>query len=1141
MAENQANNMENFEKNISEEQLTKNETLTSQTKTDFEKFTENFEKQFNEEVNKEDEIEEGYEKSKDYQEIFTLEPGLTITVKYYYINPKPKKNDGSDSDTEDDTENNNNKKTLEEKVNIEIYSTKNNIILHWGIFKAMYGNTWYHPPRSCYPLNSKEMDAMAIQTPFPLCRSPLQRKIKIKIPRGSGFKDYIAGFKFVIFDPTKNVWYNNGGKDYTIKFFTNMEKLKSIQLKLKSGYIIPFYILDIINCEANACGWTLMHRYNKCSETIQSWNMSTSNDNWVWVNIWIRYSFIRQLAWQRNYNTKPVELSNSLNKLSLLLTNKYSAMFQQEKQYRYLIDCRTYIIKNILSMLGKGTGNGQEIRDQILNIMHKFNIPECPKNNFWEQWHQKLHNNSTPDDIVICEGVIAYLKSNDIKNYWRVLTDGGVTKQRLASYERKIIDEPQNKYNIDVRDFEHYLNILKSVHASTDLIMTYNCCKNFIGDICYQMDDILRNKYSDNVLEQIKRVTECRERLQGVIRGLLNNDKNLREVLFLELSLEVYVRQLVEKIIHIDRNMGELMWEIQLILRNIKVSFPNYKEFQLCYDDWNNIVQNMYQDQSKETSLKVYSAMSRMNRLLSFVVDYYNTYYDEKAKYFGKECKCDKYAVELFTEELIRGTIFFTLSMLIKKIEPIIRKNAQLGEWLVLSRGKENSKFGRLTYVNDLKEVQFKKYDEPKILICEKVGGNEEVPIGCNCLIIIKSNNYPDTLSHISVRARNLGIFFVVCFNNDKAEQLLKFVNKNVDIKIVGQEVLITLGSNKNNNNNNNFGNETLQKVNLVNPGENYKKIFLEINEFDKNCVGAKSNNTKNVYGRVPGIKYPESFAIPFNVYEYFLSLPENQIINKKIQNYISKLENTDNQKKILKLLEKCKKATMNISFKQNDEISLLKNRLIKFGIKPTEIQNAFNAIKQVWASKFNERVFISSSKVGISLNDIKMSVLCQKIIPSEYAFVIHTKNPTNNNIDEVYAEIVCGMGETLVGAFEGQSLSFSYNKKNCNYNILSYPNKNISLRNQGFIFRSDSNFEDIEGFSGAGLFDSIPMVEYKEIDMCYYNEKLFCDRGFIDNMVKKIGQMGVHVERLYNGVPQDIEGSYYNGEFYIVQTRPQV
>ena len=356
------------------------------------------------------------------------------------------------------------------------------------------------------------------------------------------------------------------------------------------------------------------------------------------------------------------------------------------------------------------------------------------------------------------------------------------------------------------------------------------------------------------------------------------------------------------------------------------------------------------------------------------------------------------------------------------------------------------------------------------------------------------------------------------------------------------QEILIILGGKKNKKKK--VAENKKKKLKVVNPGNSYKKIYLELNEFDKKSVGAKSLNTKNVYGRISScnwLKYPESFSIPFNVFEYFLTLPENQQISQKIQKYIKKLNETDKQKKILKYLERCKQETLKINFSENKETLHLKSRLLQFGIKTNEIDEAFKAIKGVWASKFNERVYIASSKVGVSLNEIKMSVLCQKIIPSEYAYVIHTKNPTNNNQDEVYAEIVAGMGETLVGAFEGQSLSFAYNKRNGNYNILSYPNKGISLRNSGFIFRSDSNFEDIEGFSGAGLFDSIPMSEYNTIDMVYYNEKLFADPGFIDNMIKRIGQIGISVEQLYGGLPQDIEGVYYGGEFYIVQTRPQV
>ena len=169
------------------------------------------------------------------------------------------------------------------------------------------------------------------------------------------------------------------------------------------------------------------------------------------------------------------------------------------------------------------------------------------------------------------------------------------------------------------------------------------------------------------------------------------------------------------------------------------------------------------------------------------------------------------------------------------------------------------------------------------------------------------------------------------------------------------------------------------------------------------------------------------------------------------------------------------------------------------------------------------------------------MAVLCQKIIPAEYAFVIHTKNPSTNDPNEIYSEVVYGMGETLVGFYEGHSFSFTYNKNNRNITIKSYPNKSIALKNSGFIFRSDSNTEDLEGFAGAGLFDSVPMTENEVINMGYKENDIFLDSGFVKKLCEKIAELGIETEKYFNWEPQDIEGVYYKEQFYIVQTRPQV
>ena len=1016
------------------------------------------------------------------------------------------------------------------------------LILHWGVFRAYHDIEWMHPIKESIPENSIEFDKKAIQTEFIPDEKNEESTIKITLLRGKGFETVMGGINFVIMEPENNKWFNNFGNNYRIKFRLKKKKSKERDALIKRGVPVPDFVDDIIMCETLYESWSLMHRYNKCCEIIYPWNEKTLNEDWIWITIWLRYSYQRQLTWQRYYNTQPSELSRALNRLSMIITKDYAKirLSGEDKFYNNLKNSNIFLLKYLLSILGKGQGNGQAVRDEILVIIHKNRI-EPIHTSFYEQWHQKLHNNTTPDDVVICEALLAFLYSGNIEDYRNHLEKGGITKEIMASYERKITAEPYHNRSY-IPDFERYLKLLKSVHSSTDLIETYEQCKYIIGDN-FKLDDIIRSRNDIYVINQIRRVTEGREVLQEIIPEYLEDGNKLRDLLFFEISLEIYVRQLVEQIIHIELNYPDYIDEISYIMRNIKVSYPNYSEFNLCHEDWFNIVENyLKNDYSKEAAKKVQSVVSRINRLLANIVDYYNKNFEPRATYFGNECALEKFAINTFTEELIRGTIFFTLSMLLKKIDPIIRKNGEFSDWLIISRGAENNIRGKMIYIENLNEVQFTKYPEKTIILTENVMGEEEIPVNCCGLIIIKNENYPDILSHVSVRARNLNILFAVCFNEEKTKNLLELLNKKVEINIQNQEVFFQEGF-WNSENNDVIENQQSKKVKLMKIDDKYKKIYLELSEFENTNVGQKSNNTKKLFKNIidcDWLKYPESFAIPFNVQEYFMSLDENKLISEEIDKNIKKIKCETNKEIITDLLKKCKDLTMKLNFIENSETIQLKKRLIEFGIKEEEFNYAFEAIKSVWASKFNERAFLATSKIGITISDIKMAVLCQKIIPAEYSYVLHTKNPSTNNQAELFGEICVGMGEALVGAYEGQPLSFEFYKNENKYELKTLPNKSIALKNEGFIFRSDSNTEDLEGFSGAGLFDSFPMVKNKEIEICYHNDKIFFDGRFRDYVVRKIAEVGIAVEK-YFGSPQDIEGVFYDNNFYIVQTRPQV
>ena len=105
---------------------------------------------------------------------------------------------------------------------------------------------------------------------------------------------------------------------------------------------------------------------------------------------------------------------------------------------------------------------------------------------------------------------------------------------------------------------------------------------------------------------------------------------------------------------------------------------------------------------------------------------------------------------------------------------------------------------------------------------------------------------------------------------------------------------------------------------------------------------------------------------------------------------------------------------------------------------------------------------------------------------------------------------------------------------------ILAFPSKSVGLFGNGLIFRSDSNAEDLEGYAGAGLYDSLLFPEPEEKPIDYSEDRLTRDPDFRQELLTAISRAGVAVEKAF-GSPQDIEGAWHDGQCHIVQSRPQI
>ena len=69
-------------------------------------------------------------------------------------------------------------------------------------------------------------------------------------------------------------------------------------------------------------------------------------------------------------------------------------------------------------------------------------------------------------------------------------------------------------------------------------------------------------------------------------------------------------------------------------------------------------------------------------------------------------------------------------------------------------------------------------------------------------------------------------------------------------------------------------------------------------------------------------------------------------------------------------------------------------------------VESLYQAIKKVWASKWNERAYLSRKACGVDEEELHMATLLMEVVPAEMAFVLHTANPAHGDTSEVFGEL---------------------------------------------------------------------------------------------------------------------------------------
>ena len=570
---------------------------------------------------------------------------------------------------------------------------------------------------------------------------------------------------------------------------------------------------------------------------------------------------------------------------------------------------------------------------------------------------------------------------------------------------------------------------------------------------------------------------------------------------------------------------AELFDLIHRVLENLRLLSDN-TELAQCHREWQRLpAQNRF---NPDWSLHAKASLDRLGRAIADGIDRSYQELQPVAEKLGGEFHADDWAVKLFSEEVVRGQPAFVLSLLIRHLDPILRKRAKLGDWQIIS---PSAACGRIEAVESLREIQGRKFAQPTVIVAEKVHGDEEPPENVRAVITPSS---VDLVSHVAVRARNANLLFATCYDRACFEKLRAMSGRVIELKVnaagdvwFGEASASTQKS------------DTTQTASAKPKRINRAKPTLQplrLKDFVKGAVGGKSFHLKTLAEGLPDwIHTPRSIALPFGVFDAVLADKGNSQVTAKYDRLVAEIENSPAEK-----LAEVRNCVLELALPECLRTDL--QRLMHAESLPAagNWNLAETRIKQVWASQWNDRAYFSRQARGFSHDAVQMAVLIQEVVEAEYAFVLHTVNPLNSNRDELYAEVVRGLGETLVGNFPGRAMSFIFGKASQRAVVLAYPGKNLGLFGGGLIFRSDSNAEDLAGYAGAGLYDSVLLQPPREETLDYTGDQLVWDETFRAEFAGKIAQLSSAVEGAFNG-PQDIEGAFVGGKFFVVQSRPQV
>jgi len=167
-------------------------------------------------------------------------------------------------------------------------------------------------------------------------------------------------------------------------------------------------------------------------------------------------------------------------------------------------------------------------------------------------------------------------------------------------------------------------------------------------------------------------------------------------------------------------------------------------------------------------------------------------------------------------------------------------------------------------------------------------------------------------------------------------------------------------------------------------------------------------------------------------------------------------------------------------------------------------------AVRDCWASLWTARAISYRHQMGIEQGTVAMAVVVQIMVPSDVSGILFTANPATGERSEIIINASFGLGEAVVG---GQVTPDTYV---VDRETLTVRETMIGAKEQKIVS---------DGEQGTRLEE----IAESERDKSSLSEEA----------LKELVSLALNAEKLFDGVPQDIEWAISDGKLWMLQSRP--